>query len=251
MKNGVRSIFTPILFSLTSLTGYAATEITSKSPDGSVQKILVEKQKIRIDSSANEYLLYFSQEDKMYVVSSADKEILEFTQNDTRQKSGTENMIRIEYKHMGNGPKYAGYPTQKYIVMANGLKCETSFVSRKALSDSGLGPLLNALHKSSTIGNMMKNATNICDQAQDQITSIYSKIGLPLYTLQEYDQKHFEIVKIQKGVSVPSGTFDLPKGYKKTTLSEKMKQAMPPQGTPDMPPEVREMMRKLQQQGGQ
>lgn len=167
--------------------------------------------------------------------------------------------VTINLKNTGSGPDIAGYPTQRYLVIANGTNCGTIFGSKKALQEKGMQSLLDAMKQLSQQANKMsrqfRTMRSVCEQADFENASTFQKTGAPMRIVDENGQIDSEVSKIDSNAQHPAGHYDTPKGFRVTSMQGKMNQAMQqnqrmqrqmPQGMPDM----NQIMQQMQQGGG-
>jgi len=192
--------------------------------DNPPSKMWLQGTKMRVQMTrAGQYMLMDLGKKKMYVVNPANKIVLDNSEVFKQKKARTDD-LKINVKHMGNGPVIAGYPTQKYSLSVNGQLCEQVLVSKKAMKDTGMLNMMEAM----TSINMNPTGPDMrskCDRAEGLFATRMKKLGIPMGIIKD-GQVKADITRIVPNASLPAHAFDLPKGYKVLTMQQYMMQMM-------------------------
>lgn len=251
------------LFSFSQLQ--AATLIESRTIDDSLNRIIIESDKVKLDMPEdNSFMLMDLKTNSLKMVIHNEKQVMdmsEFIQSDKTTASSSDSRYQIKKK--GSGPKLLGYDTTEYAIYANKQYCGSSFVSAQAMKDTGLSRFADKLsdlqsgmnQQMSQMGGIDPvNLSSDCEKAEEALDKKLSKIGMPLRSINADRQLQSEITKIQKNYKLSANSFSIPKGYKQTSQAEAMNEAM--QGMQqemqdmmkNMPPEMRQMIEQQMQQ---
>ncbi len=238
-----------LLFALTHV--HAATLIETEDSDDGVQKMWVEGSKMRMHTGkGGEFVVADYAKGEVALINPEEKEIIITSQSASAHSNHTKG-LNVRVKHLGNGPIVAKYPTQKYALIVNGRTCDTTLVSAKALKDTNLGSLMEAMAKLD-FNPMGSEFMNECDRAELLFAQRLQKLGLPLGTLDRSGKIRDKVRRIVKNAPLPPGGFTMPAGYRKISMQQKMKEAMggamppgaPGQMDPAMQKKIQEMMRQ-------
>ena len=250
MKSIITSAGLSIMILSVSSYVHAATLVESEDSHEGVQKMWVEGSKMRIDTANNsEYMLADYAKRQILIIDPAKKEMIDashFVNETADQTKG----LNVRVKHMGSGPNIAGYSTQKYALIVNGRTCNQTLISAKALKDSKLKPLLEAMAKID-FNPMGSQFMNECDRADLIFARRMKNLGLPLGTI-ENGQIRDKVRRIVQNAKPPAGGFNAPSGYRTISLQQKMQEAMgggmPPGAAGKMDPQMQKMMQEMMQQ---
>jgi hypothetical protein len=231
----------------------AATLVETEDSHEGVQKMWVEGTKMRIDTGNNrEYMLADYAKKKLLIIDPAKKEMIDASDfvNDTSENT---KGLNVRVKHIGSGPNIAGYLTQKYALIVNGRTCNQTLVSIKALKDSKLEPMLEAMAKID-FNPMASQLMNECDRADLIFAKRLKNLGLPLGTIEKDGQIRGKVRRIVQNAKPPAGGFNAPSGYRTISMQQKMQEAMggamPPGAAGQMDPEMQKAIQEMMRQQG-
>ncbi len=253
MKTIIKGSSLSVLLFTLSLQVNAATLIESEDDQGGVQKMWVQGSKMRMETGNDkEYMLADYANKKVLIVDPAKKEMIDISHFMT-ETSDSAKGLKVRVKHEGGGPKVAGYATQKYTLMVNGRVCSKTLVSAKALKDSKLGPMLDAMGKIE-MNPMGSQNMSECDRADLVFSQRLKKLGMPLGTINKQGKIIEKVLRIVSDVKPPAGGFNPPSGYRSTTMQQKMQEAMgagmPPGAAGKMDPAMKKAMEEMMRQQG-
>jgi hypothetical protein len=266
-------------------TSWAGTVIERRDTQGNTQKIFLDENKARIDSSdPNRYTLMNLQEKKAYMVDSKEKRMvaLDFMGSPpplppNMPKPPAQPPVKAELVKKGEGPKIAGYPTVNYQVLANGKECSENYLSPEATKIAYVQDFITAIYKMSDSRKPKGMPEHPCQQAKDDLEAKSMELGVPMKSMvkggqqgekdgpQKKEEKvRHEILSIKTDVKIPEDTFTLPKDYKVISEQEliKMMQAdmkrrreeerqRGDRGSPSNRPDMQEDMRQRGEDGRQ
>ena len=186
-------------------------------------KMWLKGMKMRADvGKTGQYMLVDMGKKKMYVVDPAKKMALDNSQMFAQGPANTAG-LKVQVKHLGGGPVIAGYKTQKYSTHVNGQQCDQVFVSKKAMIDTGMQNMMEAM--SSMGNNPFGGQQTLCERADGLFAKRMKKLGIPLGAVKNGKvEKHF--TRIVTNATPPASGFTLPKGYKVLTMQQFMMEMM-------------------------
>lgn len=236
-----------------SLQANAATLVETEESDTGIQKMWIQGSKMRVDMGASgEYMLVDYSNKKIVIINPAKKEVMDVSDFASGGADVTQG-LNVRVKHLGPGPSIAGYATQKYVLSVNGQTCSQTLVSQKALKDANLANLLEAMTRID-FNPMGGQFMSECDRADVLFAKRMKKLGMPLATVEQNGVVTDKVKRIVKNAPLPAGGFNLPSGYKKVSMQQKMQEAMGA-GMPGaqggaMNPDMQKMMQDLMRQQG-
>lgn len=203
----------------------AATRIVWKSADGKKHEMLIEGQKVRANAPmGNAYMLFNLKKGEKLAVNPGRKMALEMP---TGGAKVPETDYGLEKK--GSGPEILGYSTTHYELRAGGEHCSDLYTSREALADGGgeeLVRVMRALARSSRRGDT--KGLEPCEKANQALASRMEELGFILRAKTSDGEQ--EVVSLETGVEVPSGTFSVPKSFKRQSYQDMMDSMQQRQG---------------------
>lgn len=208
---------------------FAAT-VVERNEMGKIQKIILDKDVARIDSSvSNYYTLLYLDKGKAYMVNNEEKRIVEMNIIGTPpklpqnmppwQRRQDRSSQKAELVEKGNGPTIAGYPTIDYQVKTNGQLCSENYFSKKAAQVPYLKAFIKAMSDMTRSRKIKGMPVHPCQKAHDDLEAESMTLGFPMKSLVKMGKRggekvRFEIISIKTDVDVPADTFTLPKrGY--------------------------------------
>lgn len=163
--------------------------------------------------------------------------------------------VDVKLVRKGAGPAIAGYPTDHYVVTANGKRCGEEFLSNKAMDDLKATAVASERFwqfGEESASGMGGARSDPCDLAGSQLGRSYRSSGIPLRVLGADGSLDMEVTRIVKNAAPPPGGFALPSGYAVIDMQQQMQDAMrqmqqmvPPQGMSE--PDAEALRRALEQ----
>jgi hypothetical protein len=198
----------------------AALLIEGRSTNGDdvqVYKSYIDGQNSRMGGAdARQYVLMNWKTKSFFIVDTISKQATDMSislkQGVTSQQCPQPEVDAV-LERIDTGPTLAGYPTEHYIVKADGKACEELFTSREAME--AVGEWFNNLRDMQERDDDDLGRSK-CDIASDKVVDL-GKIGWPLktVTLRGGGKGHIdEILRIKANASVPVGFFSVPAGYR-------------------------------------
>ncbi len=236
MKKLSRWLMVSMACSCAIPTTWAATVVERRDMKGNLEKILLDENQVRIESSdPNRYRVMNLQEKKAYLIDSKEKRIVEMDIQGT-PPSPPANMpklperppIKSELFKKGEGPKVAGYPTTIYqVLLEDGKVCSETSFSTEAGKVAYLQVFLDASNQMQS-SRQPKGLPFIhpCQQALQTLEDQTKDLGVPMKATSKGDRGDrvmYEIVSIQTDAKIPKDAFTLPKDYKVITEAEMTK----------------------------
>lgn len=250
-----------------ALPAIAGTLIESRDDVGGSSTVKIAATHVRIDSGDDSgYMLIDMKNNKVYSVSNDDHMVIDAS---TPANMGPADMEQTDIPHttpsitkVGKGPRIAGYATVHYKVSVGDQHCFDEYLAAKPLNNKDVKHFTEMMSRWS--GQQRKYAGSMfededeCDAAETIVTDQYSKLGIPMRTMDSAGTVVHEITRIQTGVSFPSSVFTPPKEYPVVTQQELMKrmeegtggdtQEDDPDQLEEMQQNIQEMFDRMQQQ---
>lgn len=245
----IKLVFTlSVLSIILPFVANAATLIETHGEAGTTEKMWVEGKKMRASiTPAGEYILMDMGKKKIYIIDANKKEIVDATNFFNANKS-IPGGLKVSVTHMGSGPTIAGYATEKYQLSVNGEQCEQAMLSKKALKDARLGPMLEAV---STVNfNPTPPAfLGNCEKAEALFAKRMKKLGMPLGSINPDGKMTGKVKRIVRNARLPAGGMAVPKGYRMISMEQKMQETLGRTGGPGAPagmaPDMKTMMEQM------
>jgi len=246
MKIIVTKLIVPVLL-LMSCNVFAATLIETDDAEGS-QKMWIEGSKMRVQMDATgQYMLADFKRKKVYIVAPSKQELIDASDFVQQSKKNTRGLnVKVDY--VGKGPTIAGYSTKKYNLSVNGQACEQALLSRQALKDARLEIMMENMG-SIDLNVMGSQFMSVCDRAESLFARRMKNLGMPLGTIERDGRLRGKVKSIVKNAKLPAGGFNLPKGYRRVSMQQKMQDGfggnMPSMPATEMTPEMKRMMEQM------
>ena len=221
---------------------WAATVVERRDTRGDKQKIIMEKQQARIETSnPNFYTLIDLEKQKAYMVNAKDQELMVMDIVGTPPQLPRDmpplpktTAVKAQLVENGKGPKIAGFTTTNYQVVADGKVCSENYFSSEAVKVPYVKVFIDAMYQMSSSRKTKGLPVHPCQQAHDELEAQSMKLGVPMKSLikgrgKKGDKVRYEIISIQTDVKVPGDIFTLPKKYQLKTeaqMLEAQQQAM-------------------------
>jgi hypothetical protein len=221
---------------------WAATIVERRDTRGDKQKIIMEEQHARIETSnPNFYTLIDLGKKKAYMVNAERKELMVMAIVGTPLQPPRDmppppktSAVKAELIEKGKGPKIAGFTTVNYQVIADGKVCSENYFSSEAVKVPYVKAFIDAMYQMSSSRKPQGLPVHPCQQAHDELEAQSMKLGVPMKSIiksgsEKGDKVRYEIISIQTDVKVPADIFTLPKKYQLKTeaqMLEEQQQAM-------------------------
>jgi hypothetical protein len=213
---------------------WAATIVERRDTRGDKQKIIMEEQQARIETSnPNFYTLIDLEKGKAYMVNTEEKQLMAMNIVGTPPKLPRDRpplpKIKAELIENGKGPKVAGYTTINYQVVAEGKVCSENYFSLEAMKVPYVKAFLDAMYQMSSSRKPKGLQVHPCQQAHDELEARSMKLGVPMKSVikgsrEKGDKVKYEIIRIQTDVNIPENTFTLPKKYQLKTEAQMLEE---------------------------
>ncbi|BAP55956.1 hypothetical protein THII_1659 [Thioploca ingrica] len=216
---------------------WAATIVERRDTRGDKQKIIMEEQQARIETSnPNFYTLIDLEKGKAYMVNTEEKQIMAMNIVGTLPKPPQDMPplpklpdIKAELIEKGKGPEVAGYTTINYQVIAEGKVCSENYFSLEAVKVPYVKAFLDAMYQMSSSRKPKGLPVHPCQQAHDELEAQSMKLGVPMKSVikgsgEKGDKVKYEIIRIQTDVKIPEDTFTLPKKYQLKTEAQMLEE---------------------------
>jgi len=212
----------------------AATLIEQQDNKGT-QKVFLADQQVRLESGEpSRYRLIDLPSKKAYTIDTKEQRIVEMEVAGTPPALPS-NMpslpkaspVEAELVKKGEGPKIAGYATVNYEVTANGKVCSENYFSKEAAKIAHLNEFMEAMYTLSSSRKPKGMPMPPCQQAHDNLEKESMALGVPMKSVIKWGDKEkvrHEVKRIQTDVTVAKDFFDLPKGFKRITEEEMIKE---------------------------
>lgn len=230
-----RLIVSVIMVSVTPT--WAATIVERRDTRGDKQKIIMEEQQARIETSNPKfYTLIDLEKGKAYMVNTEEQQIMAMNIIGTPPKPPQDMPplpklpdINAELIEKGDGPEVAGYTTINYQVIAEGKVCSENYFSLEAMKVPHVKVFLDAMYQMSSSRKPKDLPVHPCQQAHDELEAQSMKLGVPMKSVikgsgEKGDKVKYEIIRIQTDVKIPENTFALPKKYQVKTEAQMLKE---------------------------
>lgn len=230
-----RLIVSVIMVSVTST--WAATIVERRDTRGDKQKIIMEEQQARIETSnPNFYTLIDLEKEKAYMVNADEQQIMTMNIVGIPPKPPRDMPplpklpdINAELIKKGEGPEIAGYTTINYQVIAAGKVCSENYFSLEAMKVPHVKVFLDAMYQMSSSRKPKDLPVHPCQQAHDELEAQSMKLGVPMKSVikgsgEKGDKVKYEIISIQTDVKIPQNTFVLPKKYQLKTEAQMLEE---------------------------
>ena len=220
-------------------TAWAAT-IIERQEMGKTQKVTLEGENVRIDSSnPNFYILMDLKKGNAYMVNGKEKRIVKLKivgkpptlpsqSPQYQQPKRRSEPVKAKLVKIGNGSSIAGYPTVNYEMKANNQVCSEESFSKQAALVPYVKDFLNAISQLSSSRQIKGMPLPPCVQANNDLEAEYLKLGMSMKTVVKGKNGNtvlYKITSIKTDVGVPSRLFRLP-SYKIISEQEMIKENM-------------------------
>ncbi len=218
-------ILLSIFFATTAATtALGAILIESVGESGTPGTVQIEGDYARINHAITEgYMLLDLANDRVYAINVRDQYSMDLsTPPAQRSPHGStnisENAPEIKLEKQGNGPIINNYATEHYRVFVKGKYCFDEYLAVQPVANPQIQRFLQVVSRLSTSREEIKLAIlfddiDPCEIAADSIDDQYPSRGIPMRTVRADGSVIHEIRRIQTGVELPAGTFDLPSEY--------------------------------------
>ncbi len=215
---------------------FADVEIHMKSPEGSLTTFWIGEHYVKMETEGTSgFVIVDLKGQKQFMVDHLEQMVIDVSHGlsatspsipTTRNTPNTtQSQTNIEIIKLGNGPKIAGFKSEKYEIKANGTLCSREFLSTEPFKYPEITQLLDVmtLLDNPDIGNL--ELYTPCEQAELTLEQQYKTLGIPLRSLNPHGEVLSEVVHFQVS-QAPEGTYDFPDNYKQTSLRELLDEQM-------------------------
>ncbi len=243
-------------FFLASGTALADVQITIKGDKGRNSTFSSNGEMARIeDKQMPGYVIIDYASGDFYMVDTERGEIMRTSVG----KGGAgvnESKISVTLKDKGGGQKIAGYSTRKFEMIANGETCGTIYASSKLLKNNEIRAIFESMRNmqqfSRNMTRGMSGIMSVCQQANMQLADMIESSGAPMRVLDQNGNLQSEVLAVDTKKKFAASHYALPSGMKVVDMSDKMDAStQQTQQMMDNMPDMGELMKQIQQGGGQ
>jgi len=217
----------------------AATVVKHHGKQDKAQTVLIEGDKVRMESSQGRggYTLIYLTTKKVFMVDERNKRVIKMGVGEElpplppnlppRDKSQKIPEVDAKLVKLGAGPEILNYATEHYQIVANEVVCSDEYFSETARSIAGLENFINTLaelaqDRKQKMGQMPMPllARDPCMQAREKLEGELAKLGVPMRSTDNKGRVMTEVVSIETDMKVDAEKFDLPKDYPVMTEKE-------------------------------
>lgn len=205
----------------------ADTIIESRERDGALTETAISGDMIRMRGRGQAYLLLNTGSGEFLAVFPGARQVLDLAYDlpplgAVEQPPESPHSLRL-YR-FGEGPKIAGFPTERYRLSANGLVCAELWLSRKALE---LPEIANYLGGYRSFHRRQRAALerqglfySACEDAEHYASGQFRTLGLPMRMDNAEGDTLHEVTGIYSGLRMPAGYFEVPAGYRRVSPNQ-------------------------------
>ena len=207
----------------------ASADLRIEAADQNGQQIIFSSndQFVRMDVQREQkYALIDLQRQAFMLVSPQQREVLVLDHSNIDGRAGA--ALEIKLNPAGDGPEIAGYPTRKYLLLANNKKCAVIYGSKQAARHPGMQKLFAALAQlQQRISDMMSGlapSVDVCARAKSHTMQAFSTTGSPLRIDSADGKTQTRISRIDSHAQIPATAWKIPPAFKVTHMKDQMKQ---------------------------
>jgi hypothetical protein len=235
---------------------FADVQIKYKDITGATGTMSANGQKVRIDGGRTQgYMLVDSASGDFFMVDNKRKEILKVAADEV---GGTVEVgaLNVGLKPRGGGEKIAGYKTGRYDLLANGELCGTLYGSSELIQNQDLRRMFAAMQGMQRITRSlvagMTPMLSACQRANARMADLVDSSGFVMRVVDQQGRQVFDVLSVDTDKQTNAGYYDLPSGMRIVDMDEKMKQVSKQgQQTLQQMPNIEQMMKQIQQNGGE
>lgn len=242
------------ILTVTAGTLQAAALVEMKTQEG-MTRIYSEGTQARMDVGNGSYMLIDSKASTLFVIMPDKQRAMDMSHLLNNPPARTrEDITDLNLEKQGNGPRVAGYSTERYRYTAGGKSCGDLLSSREALDDSGLQQAFDTLQRLSAhadaIMQQFARRDDPCQQVGNSFATRIREVGIPMRVTLADGTLLSEIVRLETNASLPANAFDVPAGYTRINAGAMVDQAQRQlrrlQESGQIPPHLLEQIRELQ-----
>ncbi len=229
--------------------------IINDAEEGGTSTITSNYKMARMDSGSDPTYMIVDLNKNLFTTVDPRNKVAMLLNTGNSNPTSNKNSINVKLKNMGNGPVISGFHTKKYILSANGQKCETIYGSQEAMKIKGLKEIFSSLvsltQETSDMIGEYGQMLDTCSQIKLESLKSYTTTGIPIRILNNMDVMVSEVKSIDTKANVATNNYQIPADYKKTSMKQQIEQSK--QAIKKMQqqmPEINKMLEKMQQQGG-
>lgn len=217
-----RSAVLATLVALSSAPATAATVVETRDAAGQTSTMTVQGPRARIQMGPQRYVLIDTAEGSYYAVDVRRRVVMNMGQvpehvTDLPRSEAAAREAEVEFRHVGSGPRIAGYPTEHYRLYADGRLCQQSYLSRAALDAAEMAEFLQGFHRFSKRQQERYRALGVaaepCEQAEQVAAARHPQLGMPMKIVAN-GQIRQEVLRLRTGVDVPAQQLEAPAGFR-------------------------------------
>ncbi len=210
---------------------WAATEITSTNfSQMNARMVVTDTHMLTLQTDPSQYLIMDLNTGEHLSVFKNDKVAVEmsalpaFNKESLFTRAALPKRAQFTLKHLGKGPKIAGYPTEHYQILADSTLCAETWLSVEAMEKGELKHFLTQFSKHSTKQReaYLSAGTEYeaCDDVMGRASEEYPKLGLAMRTKDESGSILQEVTAIKVNVAFDTKAYLVPKDYQRMTFEE-------------------------------
>ena len=165
---------------------------------------------------------------KIYVVDHENEVVIDFSNMLTAKapakgSPSTAKKPKVEIQKVGPGPKFLGYETTEYKLMADGKFCSTQYFSKDLLKHKEISSFAEVVSKMDELSSGEENFGSACEYAQSEFDKNAVKYGIALLSKAADGSVSYKVREINFNMKFTTGDFALPRDYPIVTQEELMR----------------------------
>ncbi|MEX0729304.1 MAG: DUF4412 domain-containing protein [Aquisalimonadaceae bacterium] len=220
-----RALFAGLLL-LMGGSAHAGTVMEIREQEDSVSWTEMSGQQARMSGVGDAYVLMDAASGQFVAVFPNARQIMDMSIDLPAQteNSNEPSPHRLEFNRLGKAEPIAGYPTERYSVVANHRLCAELWLSREALEYSGIRPFLRAFRRFYAQQRALFESRGLqyeaCDDARQAAMERYEELGLPMRTRDANGNTLQEVLSIGTNVKLEEERFRIPDGYERINMED-------------------------------
>jgi hypothetical protein len=235
---------------------WADVQIEFKDLKGGTSTISSNGEKVRINGAQMPgYVLVENATGAYFMVDPKRNEAIMVTLTEISEVEEDER-LSISLKPRGAGEEIAGYGTGRFDLISNGIQCGMLNGSSELMQNRELRRMFEAMqgmHKTMrSLSAGMAGLLSECQRATSRLADLVDTAGFILRVVDDKGELLFEVLSVSTDAKLADDYYALPAGIKVVDMNEKMEQAMQKgQEIIQQMPDMEQMMKQIQQNGGQ
>jgi hypothetical protein len=251
----MKQLVSILTFALLGSAVQADVQISVQDFTGNTSTFTSNGQKVRVDGGKmSGYAIIDHASGELFMVQQDRNEIL----RSGVEGAGGDNAaaVSVMLKDQGSGHKIAGYATRKYAMTADGESCGSVYASKELLGNADVKAIFDAMRSMQRFARKMTGSfgsfMSVCQRAGMQMSDAIESSGAPLRIVDVKGQLLSEVRSVDTARKLAGNHFDLPAGMAMVDMTEQInKAAEQTQQVMDKMPNMEELMKQIQQGGGQ